>query len=78
MGHPQLPTPVVINNSNTCGILNETVKRKRTQAIDMSASQENAANYLNAKEALAYYAMWESLNILQGCVESDRTDHKSS
>eukprot|EP00957_Ditylum_brightwellii_P147759 11252326-Ditylum_brightwellii.AAC.1 len=35
MGHPQLPTPVMTDNSTACGILNKTVKQKRTQAIDM-------------------------------------------
>eukprot|EP00957_Ditylum_brightwellii_P183566 13982427-Ditylum_brightwellii.AAC.1 len=35
MGHPQPPTPVMTDNSTTCGILNKTVKQKRTQAIDM-------------------------------------------
>eukprot|EP00957_Ditylum_brightwellii_P140161 10680087-Ditylum_brightwellii.AAC.1 len=35
MGHPQLPTPVLTDNSTTCGIINITVKQRRTRAIDM-------------------------------------------
>eukprot|EP00957_Ditylum_brightwellii_P205473 15344048-Ditylum_brightwellii.AAC.1 len=35
MGHPQLPTLVMTDNSTACGILNKNVKQKRTQAIDM-------------------------------------------
>eukprot|EP00957_Ditylum_brightwellii_P187833 14301654-Ditylum_brightwellii.AAC.1 len=35
MGHLQLPTSVITDNSTPHGILNKTVKQKRTQAIDM-------------------------------------------
>eukprot|EP00957_Ditylum_brightwellii_P024004 1809984-Ditylum_brightwellii.AAC.2 len=35
MGHPQPPTLVMTDNSAAGGILNKTVKQKRTQAIDM-------------------------------------------
>eukprot|EP00957_Ditylum_brightwellii_P057218 4335667-Ditylum_brightwellii.AAC.2 len=35
MGHSQPPTPVMTDNSTVCGILNKTIKQKRTRAIDM-------------------------------------------
>ena len=35
MGHPQLPTIIVTNNQWAEGIANETVKQKRSKAIDM-------------------------------------------
>eukprot|EP00957_Ditylum_brightwellii_P160549 12222158-Ditylum_brightwellii.AAC.1 len=35
MGHPQPPTPVMTGNSTACGIVNKTVKQRRTRAIDM-------------------------------------------
>ena len=37
MGHPQPPTPVMTDNSTACGILNKTVKQKRTQALQAIA-----------------------------------------
>eukprot|EP00957_Ditylum_brightwellii_P071752 5454396-Ditylum_brightwellii.AAC.1 len=35
IGHPQPPTPVMTDNSTVCGIVNKTVKQRRTRAIDM-------------------------------------------
>eukprot|EP00957_Ditylum_brightwellii_P204011 15337211-Ditylum_brightwellii.AAC.1 len=35
MGHPQPPTPVMMDNSTACGIVNKTVKQHCTRAIDM-------------------------------------------
>eukprot|EP00957_Ditylum_brightwellii_P045640 3463002-Ditylum_brightwellii.AAC.1 len=35
MGHVQLPTPIMTDNSTACGIINGTVKQRRTRAIDM-------------------------------------------
>ncbi|MBV5280410.1 MAG: hypothetical protein J0651_03970, partial [Actinobacteria bacterium] len=35
MGHPQLATPIVTDNSTAVGIANDTIKQKRSKAIDM-------------------------------------------
>jgi hypothetical protein len=35
LGHPQGPTPIQTDNSTADGILNSTVKQKRSKAIDM-------------------------------------------
>lgn len=35
MGHPQPATPIVTDNSCAAGIVNDTVKQKRSKAIDM-------------------------------------------
>eukprot|EP00957_Ditylum_brightwellii_P130302 9939585-Ditylum_brightwellii.AAC.1 len=35
MGHPQPPTPIVIDNTTANGIVNDTVKQRRLRAIDM-------------------------------------------
>jgi len=35
MGHAQPPTPVQTDNTTAAGFLNETIKQKRTKAIDM-------------------------------------------
>ena len=35
MGHPQPPTPVQVDNSTACGIANNTIKQRRSKAIDM-------------------------------------------
>jgi Reverse transcriptase (RNA-dependent DNA polymerase) len=35
MGHPQPPTPIYTDNSTAAGIANDTVKQKRSKAIDM-------------------------------------------
>ena len=35
MGHPQQPKPMQTDNSTTSGIINETVKQRRSKAIDM-------------------------------------------
>ena len=35
LGHAQPPTPVQTDNSTANGFLNETIKQKRTKAIDM-------------------------------------------
>eukprot|EP00957_Ditylum_brightwellii_P193803 14757843-Ditylum_brightwellii.AAC.1 len=35
MGHPQPHTPIMTDNSTACSIINNTVKQKRTCAIDM-------------------------------------------
>jgi hypothetical protein len=35
MGHPQPPTPLQVDNSCAVGIINNTVKQRRSRAIDM-------------------------------------------
>jgi hypothetical protein len=35
LGHPQPPTPIETDNSTAVGIANDTVKQKRSRAIDM-------------------------------------------
>ena len=35
LGHPQPPTPIRTDNSTANGFLHETIKAKRTKAIDM-------------------------------------------
>ena len=35
MGHPQPPTPIQVDNSTACGIANNTIKQRRSKAIDM-------------------------------------------
>ena len=35
MGHPQPPTPMETDNSTAFGIVNESVKQKRSKAMDM-------------------------------------------
>jgi hypothetical protein len=35
LGHPQPPTPIQTDNSTACGIVNDTVKQRRSKAIDM-------------------------------------------
>eukprot|EP00957_Ditylum_brightwellii_P152599 11615613-Ditylum_brightwellii.AAC.1 len=48
MGPLQLSTPVMADSSTMCGILNKTVKQKRSQAIDMQfywVRDRNAQNH---------------------------------
>ena len=35
MGHPQLPTPIQVDNSTAVGFTNKTIKQKMSKAIDM-------------------------------------------
>ena len=35
MGHPQPPTPISCDNSTTCGIVNNTIKRHRSRSMEM-------------------------------------------
>ena len=35
LGHPQPPTPIQTDNSTACGLANDTVKQRRSKAIDM-------------------------------------------
>lgn len=35
LGHPQPPTPLRTNNSTADGIINGTIKQKRSKALDM-------------------------------------------
>jgi hypothetical protein len=35
MGYPQLPTPILCDNSCAVGIVNDTCKQRRTKSIDM-------------------------------------------
>ena len=35
LGYPQPPTPVQVNNTTAVGIVNDTVKQRRSKAIDM-------------------------------------------
>jgi hypothetical protein len=38
LGHPQPPTPMQTNNSTTAGYSNNTIKQKRSKAMDMRFS----------------------------------------
>ena len=35
MGHPHPPTPIKTDNTTSLGVITNTIKRKRTKAIDM-------------------------------------------
>jgi hypothetical protein len=35
MGHPKPPTPLQTDNTTSTGYRNDTIKKKRTQAMDM-------------------------------------------
>jgi hypothetical protein len=35
LGHPQPPTPIHIDNTTTVGIINNTIKGQRSQAMEM-------------------------------------------
>jgi hypothetical protein len=35
LGHPQPPTPLVTDNITAAGIPNDTIKQKRSKAMDM-------------------------------------------
>jgi hypothetical protein len=35
LGHPQPPTPIHIDNTITVGIVNNTIKHQRSQAMEM-------------------------------------------
>ena len=35
LGYPQPPTPIITDNSTTCGIANDMVKQKQSKAINM-------------------------------------------
>jgi hypothetical protein len=35
LGHPQPPTPIHIDNTTTVGIVNNTVKRQQSRAMEM-------------------------------------------
>ena len=35
MGHPQPPTPIAVDNTNAVGFIQDTIKQKRSKAIDM-------------------------------------------
>jgi hypothetical protein len=35
LGHPQLPTPIHIDNTTTVGIVNNTIKHQRSRAMEM-------------------------------------------
>jgi hypothetical protein len=35
MGHPQLPTPIQIDNSTAEGVINNKIQPKRTKSMDM-------------------------------------------
>ena len=35
LGHPQLATPIQVDNSTANGFANDTIKQKRLKAIDM-------------------------------------------
>ena len=35
LGHPQPPTPVLVDNSTAVGLANDTVTQRRSRAIDM-------------------------------------------
>eukprot|EP00957_Ditylum_brightwellii_P127057 9686150-Ditylum_brightwellii.AAC.1 len=85
MGHLQPPTPVMIDNSTACGILNKTNHfivywRPGTENLgDYHTKHHYTAHhkcicqyYLHTIEALVHYAMYMSPRDLQGCVESNR------
>ena len=35
LGHPQPPTPIQTDNSTAAGFANDTIKQKRSKAMDM-------------------------------------------
>ena len=35
LGHPQPPTPIHIDNTTTVGIVNNTIKRQKSRAMEM-------------------------------------------
>jgi hypothetical protein len=35
LGHPQLPTPIHVNNTTTVGIVNNTIKQQCSRAMEM-------------------------------------------
>jgi len=35
LGHPQPPTPIHVDNTTTVGIVNNTIKRQRSRAMEM-------------------------------------------
>ena len=35
LGHPQPPTPIHLDNTTAVGIINNTIKRQRSQAFEM-------------------------------------------
>eukprot|EP00804_Cyclotella_cryptica_P000099 CCRYP_013740-RA/>CCRYP_013740-RA protein AED:0.54 eAED:0.62 QI:0/0/0/1/0/0/2/0/116 len=35
LGHPQPPTPIHVDNSTTVGIVNNTIKRQKSQSMEM-------------------------------------------
>eukprot|EP00957_Ditylum_brightwellii_P093684 7133507-Ditylum_brightwellii.AAC.1 len=35
LDHPQLPTPIMTDNNTANGIVNDTIKQRRSLAIDM-------------------------------------------
>jgi hypothetical protein len=35
LGHPQPPTPIHIDNTTTAGIVNNTIKQKRSRSMEM-------------------------------------------
>ena len=35
MGYPHLPTPIKTDNTTALGVVTNTIKRKRTKAMDM-------------------------------------------
>jgi hypothetical protein len=44
MGHPQPATPMATDNNTASGIATDTVKQKRSKAIDMRSSREDKTN----------------------------------
>jgi hypothetical protein len=50
MGHTQPPTPLRTDNSTAFGILNETIKQKRSKAIDMRYHAKNNLTFLGAQD----------------------------
>ena len=35
LGHPQPPTPIHVNNTTVVGIVNNTIKKKRSRSMEM-------------------------------------------
>ncbi len=76
LGHPQPPTPIHINNTTMVGIVNNTVKRQQSRAMEMQyfwlldgeSQQQSNSTGNPAKKTLAIIRQniihWKFINTL--------------
>ena len=68
MGHPQPPTPIKTDNSTACGILNSSMRQKRSKAFDMKIYfmkdriKQKKSDYIGTKVQITW--LTTSSNIL--------------